>query len=221
MGLFSSNKRMSRKEYNEWHEGFNSEFERIEKKVKPHYERYGDNRVHSLDVDATLSRLIDEHFSNFERGGKFPSKYLDFYNAHKREGYEIARCGSVLACRAEMIEDYKYSNDHYKVGSEGSLRKISLQGLDILAQCQAYDDYLEYKRREENRKIYDHRKDYTDSMRKQKNNQPIEVYCGNADVKKAETQLALNEFSAVTKADDSDFLDHAASGIKRFFGFRK
>ena len=58
MGLFSSNKKMSRKEYNEWHEGFNSEFERIEKKIKPHYERYGDNRVNSLDVDATLSRLI-------------------------------------------------------------------------------------------------------------------------------------------------------------------
>jgi len=216
MGLFGSKKTMSRKEYNEWLEGWQNENERLETKVKPHFEKYGDNRIKSVDIDATLGRLIDEHFFTFANGAEFPKRYLDFYNAHKRQGYEIARFGSKMLSRAEMIVDYKLSNDHY---SES--RQISLQGLDILAQCQAYDAFLEYKRKEEDSRIYDHRKDYADAKKKYRNSEPIEVYCNNADTKKASKQLVIAELNQkMPIADEPDLIDNIGKGFKKLFGFK-
>lgn len=188
-----------------------------------HAKIYGDNRLGSVDISATLNELIKQHVSAFHSGAKFPPQYKHFLNAANEEGYEVARFESVFGCRKAMIESRRYlTNDYEKFGrgQNGeiiSLKQISREGLDVLAMCEAYDIYERETRITNNS---DYLADYY-SKRKYKKKmyerEPIVVNSGNADVKRAELGIALANFENSTRgADDTpDLID----GFKRLFGF--
>lgn len=189
--------------------------EDVEDRKAAHRRRYGDNEVQSIDFMPTLNALTDAYFTEFVRGQSFPPQYKQFLDATKRQGYEIARHETVLKARKAMIEDWKYTNNHYRGD-----RSISKEGIDILAMCTAYDEFLSYQRRTEDERVRDHRKGYAKANAKRLAEEPIEINGKMADVKKAGKQLAVAEFYAKTKsADDRDVLDDVGDSIKKMFKF--
>ena len=196
----------------------------VEERKAEHRRQYGDNKIKSIDIQATFDQLSAHHFDNFDRGAKFPPQYQHVLRAHERQGYEIARYGSILECRRMFIEEHlKLTNNHYKTETtrDGIVepgREISAEGLNLLAMCSAYDEYVERVKRAENHAVVEHRKRYAKDRLKNMQKEAIEINGGMAGEKRAIKQIAVAEFEGKSfESSDRDVLDDLGDGIKRFF----
>lgn len=222
--MFGFTKRtMTSEEYTEWLEGFEADNYKQEKR-KEFEQKYGDNRMDKLDIDETLQTLKNEHYQGFMSGANFPPQYKHILDAHNREGYEIARYGSVMNCRIAMLLDYtSFTTDHYKTtrdqyGEIQSHRQLSRVGVNVLAICQAWDAAQEMKRKKNNAFVVDYREAKDKHRKKIFDLEPIVVNGCAADLKKADKQLAMADFKAQF-SDEPDFIDNIGKGFKKFFGF--